>query len=128
MNNSDSINPNSVLGLEWTTLQDNYEQYERNALLVKLLAVGLCVVGWCFAMYAIAAVMVAVLWVQEAIFKTYQSRLVVRLLRIEGLIRLSSTPGVPFQLYTEWLASRKGVVGLVAEYASNMIKPTVVFP
>src|SRR5689334_8405141 len=104
MNNANATAP--ALGQEWATLQNNYEQYERTALLIKLTAIVFGAII-CFSGESMAAIaLILVLWVQEGIFKTYQSRLGDRLLRIEALIKQSDAETAPFQLHTEWLASR----------------------
>lgn len=110
------------------TLQNNYEQYERTALLIKLVAIVLGAIAWSAGENRVVIAAIAVLWVQEGIFKTYQSRLGVRLMRIEALIKQSDAEAMPFQLHTEWSASRQGVVGLLAEYAASAARPTVAFP
>jgi hypothetical protein len=72
---------------------------------------------------------VLVLWLQEGIFKTWQSRLGERLLQLEGLIAQDSPPaGAAFQLHSGWVARRAGSKGLLAEYAASAARPTVAFP
>jgi hypothetical protein len=112
---------------EWTTLQDNYEQYEKGGLIIKLLAVVLCAAGFALALNILMIVfMLLVLWLQEGIFRTSQARLGARIVRIEqGLL---AGEGVAFQLHSEWLASRPGTFGLLAEYACSALRPTVAFP
>ncbi len=125
-----SITESSVLGQEWRTLQNNYEQYEKSALLIKLTAIVLCVAGLSLARYELlTSAVILILWVQEAIFRTYQSRLGVRILRVESLINQSAQiEGVAFQLHSDWLRTRPGAVGLLVEYAASALKPTVAFP
>ena len=121
-------NAEPALGQEWVTLQNNYEQYEKTALLIKLIAIVLCAIGLVFDLILIGGIIAILLWVQEGIFKAYQSRLGARLIRIEVLVKRPDSTSVPFQLHTEWLASRKSVAGLLAEYAATIVKPTVAFP
>ena len=121
----------TALGQEWTTLQNNYERYESGALMVKLTAIVLFLAGAAIALEPwLVCVVVLVLWVQEGIFKTCQSRLGERLLHIERLIAAAADGEreAPFQLHSTWLAQRKGVFGLLAEYASSACRPTVAFP
>jgi hypothetical protein len=119
------INPE--LGQEWATLQNNYEQYEKGALLIKLLAVLLCAVGFALALHEVViGALLLVLWLQEGIFRTSQSRLGVRILRIERGV--ASGDGLACQLHSEWLASRPGMFGLLAEYVASALRPTVAFP
>jgi hypothetical protein len=118
----------AAFGQEWTTLQNNYEQYERTALTIKLIAILLWVAGLIFDFAFIAGVATILLWVQEGILRTYQFRLGARLLRVEALLMQPDSTSLPFQLHSEWLANRQGVAGLFAEYATNSVKPTVAFP
>ncbi len=122
------MNLDEPLGQEWTTLQNNHEHYERGALALKVVTVV-----FAFALLAvnlpalIVALVVAALWLQEGIYRTSQSRLGQRLMVLEGLIR-GCESGVPFQLHTQWRAARSGVGGLLREYLSNALRPTVAYP
>lgn len=133
--------PKSALIKEWATLQNNHEAHERNALLIKIVAIVLFAVGTAWphgaalhprAFFAILCFVVCVLWMQEAILRTSQSRLGQRLLRIEALQR-DVDNGEPsgsqaLQLHSEWQASRAGGFGLLGEYARSALRPTVAFP
>jgi hypothetical protein len=78
---------------------------------------------------AIVLVLMAILWLQEAISRTSQSRLGERILRIEQLLRDHAQDVAPAcHLHSEWLAARPGFAGLLAEYGKNMLRPTVAFP
>jgi hypothetical protein len=113
----------SPLGAEWVALQQDHERYEASALLVKLVAVVLATLGIALAWPALAAILpLPVLWLQEGILRTSQSRLGARLLRIES--GLSD----PYRLHAEWQSGRPGVVGLLVEYVRNALRPTVAFP
>jgi hypothetical protein len=124
------IPDSSALVHEWTTLQNNHEQYERSSLQIKLGSIALFVA--CIALSldaAIVLVLMAILWLQEAISRTSQSRLGERILRIEQLLRDHAQDAAPAcQLHSEWLAARPGFAGLLAEYGKNMLRPTVAFP
>jgi hypothetical protein len=118
------------LSQEWQTLQENHEQHERNALLIKLVCVALCIgglaahvsPGW-------LALVVALLWVQEGIIKTYQSRLSDRLLKVEAMLLAPTAPSpVAMQLHTEWVVERPGTLKLIASYVVSACRPTVAFP
>ncbi len=115
----------SALGQEWTALQQQYEQHERNALAVRLGALALHLAGWGLGIDAVAAALVVLLlWAQEGMVRAWQARLGERLLRLEAALR---GPGgaAPFQLHTEWQAGRRGTLGLVGEYAAHAARPTV---
>lgn len=115
---------------EWITLQNNYEQYEKSALLIKLAALALYFVGAVFTLNAaLVCFVVLILWVQEGVFRTSQARLGLRILAVEqALKQAGKSADVAFQLHSIWLAGRKGITGLLAEYAASMFKPTVAFP
>jgi hypothetical protein len=120
----------SALHHEWTTLQNNHEQYEKNALLIKLLATVLCFAALLLALSPpLAGLILLLLWLQEGILRTSQARLGDRILRIEALLREGEPPvAAAFQLHSEWLATRGTSGGLLAEYARNALRPTVAFP
>lgn len=124
----------SPLGREWITLQDNHEQYEKGCLLIKLFAIALCAVGFMFALHEVVMVLLLlVVWLQEGIFRTSQARLGARIMRVEhALNNADSDDGsgaiVAFQLHSEWHAARPGGLGLLYEYVSNALRPTVAFP
>ena len=123
-----------LLGQEWVALQDNFVQYERAALTVKLLAVGLTALGLLMNLEGDwLCGLLAVLWLQEGIWRTSQARVGQRILNVEALLAtpadaLQSINAAPFQLHTEWLATRASGFGLLREYAANALRPTVAFP
>ena len=120
----------SGLTHEWAILQHNHEQHERNSLLIKLAGVALLAASPVLALNVPASVaLLLVLWLQEAILRTFQARLGERILRIEQLLREGAAQSAaPCQLHSEWLASRPGLAGLLGEYGKNMLRPTVAFP
>jgi hypothetical protein len=124
------ISESNALGQEWITLQNNFEQYEKGALLIKLLAVVLCSVGLALALHEVLlAVLLAVLWLQEGIFRTYQARLGVRILRIEQTLKRADADEIAaFQLHSEWRLARPETIDLLAEYGASAMRPTVAFP
>ena len=117
----------SALPAEWAVLQNNIEQYEKSALLIKLVAVGLFAAALVFSLSdSLTIALLVVLWVQEGVLRTFQSRLVARILKVEEMLRQAG--GAAFQLHTEWLASRRGALGMLIEYAAAALRPTVAFP
>ncbi|MDC6171146.1 hypothetical protein [Paucibacter sp. XJ19-41] len=123
----------SPLQQEWTLLQQQHEQYERGALLIKLAGVALFALGlaWRIGPHWLGLVAL-LLWGQEAMLKTYQARIAARLLRVEqGLLPAAAADrqALPaFQLHSEWAASRPGGLALLGGYARSACKPTVAFP
>ena len=106
---------------EWLLLQKQHEQWEFAALAIKGFAVGLLAFNVSFVI-----LLLAILWLQEAIIKTFQSRLGARLLRLEAMLREGSSQ--PMQLHTDWLASRPRGLTLLGEYLRSAGRPTVAFP
>jgi hypothetical protein len=120
---------NSLLGQEWQTLQNCHEQHEKNALLIKLVCVGLCVVGLGLRVPLVwLGFCVVLLWGQEAIFKTYQGRIAQRLVLVEGLLAMRLTDASAMQLHSEWQLARPGFLRLIGGYGASACKPTVAFP
>ncbi|MEC5388283.1 hypothetical protein VVD49_21300 [Uliginosibacterium sp. H3] len=126
----------TALTHEWVTLQNNHEQYERSALLIKLMAILVFAAAslWLHAaaprscvFFVILCFVLCALWLQEAIVRTSQARIGERLLRIEACER-GEAHGHALQLHSEWLASRKGSIGLLGEYATQALRPTIAFP
>lgn len=109
---------------EWLALQGQHERYEVLALAVKLAAfVALVTVPD----NALAIALLALLWLQEAVLKTFQGRLGERLLAIEPALR--GGPSVPpMQLHGDWQARRPRGLGLVAQYLKSALRPTVALP
>ena len=117
------------LAQEWQTLQGNHEQHERHALLIKLTCLALGVAGLAAQVpLGWLALAVMLLWGQEGIIKTYQSRLADRLLLVESLLREEQPARHAMQLHTDWAKNRPGGAGLIASYAMSACRPTVAFP
>ncbi|MFT3718184.1 hypothetical protein [Pseudorhodoferax sp.] len=123
-------NETPLLGREWSALHHDCERGEASALWIKLAAVAVAVVAVALGFDAVLTMaLVLVLWVQEGIVRTGQSRLVARLLRVEALLREPAAgAGQGCQLYSEWQAGRPGIVGLLGEYLAHAARPTVAFP
>lgn len=124
------MNSLSPLGHEWTTLQNNHEQYEKNSLSIKLTATLFGALGLILGLSAtLTGLTLLVFWLIEAIFRTSQSRLGSRLLQLEALLRQSPPPQTAaYQLHSAWQAGRPGMIGLMREYLANAARPTVAFP
>ena len=119
----------TLLGHEWQTLQDCHERHEQNALFIKLACLALCAAGLATRLPLFwTAAMVLLCWLQEGIFKTYQSRLADRLLRVESLLEQAKPAQPAMQLHAEWSANRPGGVSLIIAYVASACRPTVAFP
>jgi hypothetical protein len=114
----------TALQQEWLALQGQHERYEALALAVKL-AAFLATILVLDAGLALA--LLALLWLQEAVLKTFQGRLGDRLLAIEPALK-AGTDAPAMQLHSAWLASRPRGAGLVAEYLKSALRPTVALP
>ena len=120
----------AALMQEWCALQHDHEQYEKNALLLKIVAIALCFIALAVVVdLLLVGLLIAAIWLQEAIVRTGQARLGQRLLQVEEQLRyVSPLPCLAFQLHSDWLARRGGGLKLLREYASNAVRPTVAFP
>lgn len=115
---------------EWVVLQTQHEQYEFVALGIKLVAVCLFAIGLSLGLLAeLVGLSMLVLWIQDAICKTFQARVGQRLLQLERqLAGAAEASGQAFQLHTGWLATRQNLAGLLGEYLRSALRPTVAFP
>jgi hypothetical protein len=118
----------SPLIIEWQTLQNNYEQHEKNALLIKLTCLSIFLLSQAMGSPLLWATFIVLLcWMLESIFKTYQSRLGERLLKIEVSIKQGKEHD-GMQFHTEWQSNRTNGARLIIEYAKHALKPTVAYP
>lgn len=114
----------NALHHEWLALQAQHERYEGLALGVKLVAVAAAVV---VPDNTLALALLALLWLQEAVLKTFQARLGDRLLVVEaGLKSGGAEPAM--QLHSDWQARRPHGGALVAQYLKSALRPTVALP
>jgi len=118
--------------VEWSVLQNQFDSYEKYSLIIKLVNTTLMAALTALALPALAAILVVVLWLQDAIWKTFQSRIETRLLRLEAFFANEQTAMAtgekPFQLNQQYQASRGGTLALCREYFAQAIRPTVAFP
>lgn len=118
--------------IEWQVLQNQYDSYEKFSLLIKLLTVVLFMLGLFFNIslfYLLITIMV--LWLQDAIWKTFQSRIEAHLLRIEQQLSDEHNKDnslVAFQFNREFLKSRHSTLGLCLEYVKQALRPTIAYP
>lgn len=127
----------SDLREEWQILQTQFSRDDLVCLAIKLVCTLVFAALLIFSLQGlIGAFFVGIFWVMESMVRTTQARIAERLLAIEASLALSAqdpsalsgTTGLAFQLHTAWLHSRLGAIGLVKEYASNALRPTVAFP
>lgn len=125
--------PHSHLANEWSLLQAQNDRSERDSLLIKLASVTVlasAVLVQSDSLYL--ALLIVILWLQEAIWKTFQTRTDARLLEVEQLLaaeqQSNGSDAIAYQLNSRFLAQRRGATGLIAEYLSQALRPTVAFP
>ncbi len=107
---------------EWLALHEEDAGYERLALLIKLAALVAWLGAWRLGLTWQASLVVALLWGQEAIWRTWQARIG------ERLIALERGDAAPFRLYSDWAERRGGVTALLRGYLCNAPRPTVLYP
>ncbi|KQV50310.1 hypothetical protein ASC95_13060 [Pelomonas sp. Root1217] len=114
----------NALHQEWLALQSQHERYEALALSVKLVAFAATVL---VPDNTLALALLALLWLQEGVLKTFQGRLGDRLLAVEAGLK-SGEGVVAMQLHSDWLASRPRGAGLMSQYLKSALRPTVALP
>jgi hypothetical protein len=113
---------------EWCLLQNQFDSYEKHSLYIKLVSVAVLLMAEMSGDIDNAfAFILLVLWLQDAIWKTFQSRIEPRLLQIEKNILEDKHEGV-CQFNREYYKARLKGKALIAEYLSQSIRPTVAFP
>jgi hypothetical protein len=114
--------------IEWCLLQNQFDSYEKHSLYIKLLSVIVLLAAEISDVINIFIVLVlVVLWLQDAIWKTFQSRIELRLFQIEKYISEKNEESA-FQFNSEYHRVRLSGISLIIEYAHQSIRPTVAFP
>ena len=113
---------------EWCVLQDQYDSYEKHSLYIKLVSVTVLVAtGIAGVMPVFTSLVLLVLWLQDAIWKTFQSRIETRLLQVESNIS-EKVDEHAFQFNTQYQSIRLKGLSLLGEYIHQSVRPTVAFP
>lgn len=124
----DSKDYNKEHSTEWSLLQNQYDSYEKHSLYIKLLSIAVFLAGVFFDIFSIYILFsLAILWGQDAIWKTFQSRIEKRLLAVEQAINENREEHA-FQFNSEFMKERSGGVSLLKEYFHQAIRPTIAFP
>ena len=118
---------------EWCLLQNQFDSYEKYSLIIKLFSVTVLVTTLQISSVSVLIIIVLLtLWLQDAIWKTFQARIETRLLQIESLITNSAASieavEAACQFNSEYQKQRPGSTGLVMEYFRQALRPTVAFP
>lgn len=125
----------SDVNAEWCLLQNQYDSYEKCALLIKLLAITLFSVGLMVNRLDLwFALILLTIWLQDAIWKTFQARIEARLLHLESIIASDKRAGgtVPpanaYQFHSDYLQSRARGPAIITEYLRQAVRPTIAYP
>lgn len=130
---------------EWCLLQNQYDSYEKHSLYIKLVAIiVLLLTGITDHIDFVVVGILLLLWLQDAIWKTFQARTETRLLALEKHIaggdkEQGGEKGVqnesdavdresPFQFNSQYHRARLRGLSLINEYARQSLRPTVAFP
>ncbi|WP_057830910.1 hypothetical protein [Colwellia sp. TT2012] len=119
---------------QWQTLHNNHECYENYALIIKLVATAITLLSFTFSLTALVALLlIAVLWLQEGIWKTFQCRTANAIMLIEDKLALNEAEQTsesmqPYLMYKQWQINRPTSKALISQYVSNSLKPTVLYP
>ena len=121
-----------AMAAEWRLLQNQFDSYEKYSLLLKMLNITVLIIGMVGKIpHAIVLTLLLVIWLQDAIWKTFQSRIEARLLQLEGYFTLDDSEareaaaGAPHQFNSAYLKGRGGAKSLLLEYARQALRPTV---
>jgi hypothetical protein len=113
---------------EWCLLQNQFDSYEKHSLYIKLISVVVFLTAEISGVISVFILLILmVLWLQDAIWKTFQSRIEPRLLQIEKYISEESKE-CAFQFNSEYYKVRLRGLNLASEYVHQSIRPTVAFP
>ncbi len=125
--------PSSALASEWVVLQNQFDSYEKCSLLVKVVSIVLLAAAVLLdALSLYILLLLLILWLQDAIWKTFQSRIESRLLVLEEHLAdeglAESHQKKAYQFNRQFLNNRPGSIVLILEYTRQALKPTVAFP
>ena len=113
---------------EWCLLQNQFDSYEKHSLYIKLVSIMSLLTAEISGVVGITLIFILlVLWGQDAIWKTFQSRIEPRIFQLEKSISTDCYESA-CQFNTEYNKGSLGGVGLIFEYARQSIRPTIAFP
>lgn len=130
--------PTSNFSNEWVLLQNQFDSYEKYSLVIKLTSILIiCSAYFTDRLDLFVFMVLVVLWFQDAIWKTFQSRIEDRLLKLEAYLadqnnldanQSDTSQAQAYQFNREFLNNRPSSIGLVIEYLRQAFRPTVAFP
>ena len=123
----------SDLANEWSLLQNQFDSYEKYSLLIKLTSIVILFIAYCtHHLDFFVFILLLVLWLQDAIWKTFQARIENRLLQLEenlsGEQSLERADGKAYQFNSAYIKNRPDNLGLIKEYFYQAIRPTIAYP
>ena len=123
----------SPLAAEWSVLQNQFASYEKHSLLIKLFSIGVLSTAYFTNHLSLFVLfLLLILWLQDAIWKTFQARIDARLLQLESYLSnehtLENRDGIAFQFNSLYAQNRPSNVDLLKEYLCQALRPTVAFP
>ena len=118
---------------EWSLLQNQFDSYEKHSLLIKLSSIGVLSTAYFTNHLSLFVLfLLLILWLQDAIWKTFQARIDARLLQLEDYLSnehtLENHNVIAFQFNSLYAQNRPGSIDLLKEYLSQSFRPTVAFP
>jgi len=112
-------------------MQNQFDSYEKCSLAIKLVCVLVVVASYLAGLLGWMSLMIVlVLWLQDAIWKTFQSRIEQHLLRLEQALSKASDEAAfeAFQFNLEFQRTSPSTAGLIQEYLARALRPTVAYP
>jgi hypothetical protein len=121
------MNKNELI-TEWHLLQNQFDSYEKHSLYIKLVSIIVLLSAEISGFIGLSIFFILlVLWGQDAIWKTFQSRIEPRLFQIEKSISTDSSESA-CQFNSEYNKVSLSGLALIIEYARQSIRPTIAFP
>jgi hypothetical protein len=117
----------NLLLVEWQTLHNQYHDYDKLSQWIKLSVTLLFVIMYLMhGHWVITIGLVGLLWLQEAMLKTFQSRIESRLLAVEQMVESGSDVlSSPLQLHSQFSKRRPSLSGLIKDNVKQSLRPTV---
>lgn len=127
----------SALAKEWRLQQNQFDSYEKFSLLIKLVSIVIAAMvvltqQESASVTILIVMLLAILWLQDAIWKTFQSRIEARLLTLESAILAENSSGktdvIAYQFNQAFINNRIGGLSTMAEYLKQALRPTIAYP
>ncbi|WP_448548374.1 hypothetical protein [Thalassotalea fusca] len=113
----------NFLSSEWQILQKQSDQFETWSLILRLVAIVLLFTSLLTQVPWLCGLVFLLLWLQDAIWKTFQARTENRLIEIERAIA-DDLPLTPYQFNYPFSIQPRSSVILIGEYLKQALRPT----